>query len=135
MASLSLHIVLVAILLWLSGLTIVACNCGGQKPQAGPEQCLLSHQMFNVVKIHGCYEMLVKLGYIQANESELFERKPNSTLCLDFKRHFFHIGTVYFDLSFFFFAISMFLFSFDNLVSFRFAPLPLSTCNILHQSK
>lgn len=34
-----------------------------------------------------------------------------------------------------FFAISMFLFSFDNLVSLRFAPLPLSTCNILHQPK
>lgn len=59
MASLSLRIVLVAILLWLSGLTIVACNCGGQKTLAAPGQCLPSHQMFNAVKIYSFYEMLV----------------------------------------------------------------------------
>lgn len=58
MASLSLCIVLVAILLWLSGLTIVACNCGRQKSFAAPEKCLLSHQMISIIKMYCCYKML-----------------------------------------------------------------------------
>lgn len=80
MASLSLCIVLVAILLLLPGLTIVACNCGGQKLLEAPEQCLLSHQMFSVVKIYWCYEMLVWFGYSQANKSELFGEKTALTI-------------------------------------------------------
>lgn len=74
MASLS------SLLHWLSGLTIVACNCGGQKSFAAPENCLLSHQMVSIVKMNRCYKILAWLQYIKASKLALCIHRENSIL-------------------------------------------------------
>lgn len=120
MASLSLRIVLVAILLWLSGLTIAACNCGGQKkPFTEPEKCLLSHWMVNIVKIYRCLSGWNVFKAINWNSVKnlipVYDKLTMySTLCLDFEAQFFSQRNSTFPL---FFPVYTFLFGFDTLVS------------------